>query len=74
MGRRLSVPQKFYDDEGEDDGLLFGASVILAEPGPRGRVLVRFDYTADEEWFPMILARRWVQQEVDIGLDSLTVK
>ena len=28
------------DDEEDDDGLIFGASILLAEAGPRGRCLV----------------------------------
>ena len=63
LGRRVAVPQKYTDvDDDPDDGFTFGATVI---GGGFRRVSIRYDYTGEEESWPVALVNRWLEPDTD---------
>jgi hypothetical protein len=69
LHRRVAVPQQYVGFDDEDD-FSFKGSIISTECAQR--VLIRFDYTMEEEWFPVKLARRWLEPDEALLCDALS--
>ena len=61
-GRRVSIPQEVFGFD-DDDGIHFQGTILLAA---ERRCLVLFDYTGEEEWFPLVMIRKWLLSEVPV--------
>ena len=62
VGRRVQVPQEVFGLSDEDGSAFFFAGTIKAA-APR-RLLIRFDYTGEEEWHQSTLVARWLEEDL----------
>ena len=62
VGRRVQVPQEVFGLSDEDGSAFFFAGTIKAA-APR-RLLIRFDYTGEEEWHQSALVARWLEEDL----------
>jgi hypothetical protein len=62
VGRRVQVPQEIFGLSDEDGSAFFFAGTVKAA-APR-RLLIRFDYTGEEEWHQSALVARWLEEDL----------
>ena len=60
-GRKIWIPEGYFDLGDEDAGVTFGAEVTAVLDG---RCEVLLDYTGDREIIPTGLVRRWLQPDM----------
>ena len=60
-GRKIWIPEGYFDLGDEDAGVTFGAEVTAVLDG---RCEVLLDYTGDRELIPTGLVRRWLQPDM----------
>ena len=60
-GRKIWIPEGYFDLGDEDAGVTFGAEVTAVMDG---RCEVLLDYTGDRELIPTGLVRRWLQPDM----------
>ena len=62
INRRLQVPQRFTDVPDDGDGFTFGATVMH---GDSKRVVIVYDYTGEQEQWPVSMVRQWLEPDTD---------
>ena len=64
VGRRVQVPEEVFGMTSDGDGSpFFFAGTVKA--ATLQRMLIRFDYTGEEEWHASVLVRRWLEPDLD---------
>ena len=62
VGRRVQVPQEVFNFV-DPEPFFFGGTVKQA-CSKDGSLLIRFDYTGEEEWYCATLAKRWLEADL----------
>ena len=71
VGRRVQVPQEIFGLSDEDGSSFFFAGTVKAAAARR--LLIRFDYTGEEEWHPATLVARWLEEDLGPLIDRINL-
>jgi hypothetical protein len=70
IGRRVQVPQEVFGlSDGDGSAFFFAGTIkeVMAQ-----RMLIRFDYTGEEEWHASTLVARWLEKDLDPLIQQLS--
>ncbi len=70
IGRRVQVPQEVFGLSDDDGSAFFFAGTIKEVMAQR--MLIRFDYTGEEEWHASTLVARWLEKDLDPLIQQLS--